>query len=89
MRYHYTSWNDVDQALESFRYARRALLVVMAIALPFAAWESWGGQPMQGSDLVKSPPAATTEFVGQVHDDACGLTAAAERKIAVLRTYIG
>jgi hypothetical protein len=40
MRYHCTSWNDINLAIEAFTYARRALLVVLAIALPFAAWDS-------------------------------------------------
>jgi|GEM_PF-5263683 len=40
MKYPYHSWNDVDRTLEAFRYARRSLLVVLAVSIPFAAWEA-------------------------------------------------
>jgi hypothetical protein len=49
MRYPYHSWNDVDRTLEAFRYARRSLLVVLAAALPFAAWEAV--TPVPGAEL--------------------------------------
>jgi hypothetical protein len=50
MRYPYHSWNDVDRTLEAFRYARRSLLVVLAAALPFAAWEAV--TPVPGAEIA-------------------------------------
>jgi hypothetical protein len=51
MRYHHESWNEVDRVLESFKYARRSLLVLTALAMPFAAWEA----------VVATPHAAVKE----------------------------
>jgi hypothetical protein len=68
MRYHHTSWNDVDRALESFRYARRSLLIVMAIALPFAAWETaTGTDTAVRQDTVQVLPAVQAQPVKASH----------------------
>lgn len=58
MRYPYHSWNDVDRALEAFKYARRSLLLVMALALPFAAWEA-----ASPTDLTKDEAPGVTQAV--------------------------
>jgi hypothetical protein len=67
MRYHHTSWNDVDRALEAFKYARRSLLVVMAIALPFAAWETAAGVDTTArGDTVQVQPVQPVQQVQPV-----------------------
>jgi hypothetical protein len=67
MRYHHTSWNDVDRALEAFKYARRSLLVVMAVALPFAAWETAAGVDTTArGDTVQVQPVQPVQQVQPV-----------------------
>lgn len=89
MRYVHTSYSDVDRTLEAFRWARRALLVLMAMTVPFAAW-----------DTVSAPDTAVAEEAAPVHtakqaqpleqaaivivqDEACGPLAIAKRILHV------
>jgi molybdopterin-guanine dinucleotide biosynthesis protein A len=65
MRYPYTTWNDLDRTLEAFRYARRSLLVVMAAALPFAAWDAVS--PTGASIAPDTVEVQTVKSVGQAH----------------------
>jgi hypothetical protein len=67
MRYQYHSWNDVDRTLEAFRYARRSLLVVLALSIPFAAWEAAAPaatalQPTVELRKLSVEPAAETRW---------------------------
>jgi hypothetical protein len=97
MRYHHSSWNDVDRALEAFRYARRSLLVVMALALPFAAWESAAGPKPGQAETVKVQQVEQMEQVAPVNavrvlhaggeENGCaGADAPAAAPVATFRT---
>jgi len=88
MRYHHTSWSDVDRSLEAFKYARRSLLVVMAVALPFAAWDAVSAPDMTAQEdseiwtVWQDVASDTPVFVGTVlQDEECTVDAAAKRTI--------
>jgi hypothetical protein len=65
MRYTYSSRHDIDRTLEAFKYARRSLLVVMALALPFAAWDA-----VSSGGIATQPAVPATQTVKQLEPAA-------------------